>query len=94
MIVHVVMWKFKTGEEKRADAFLAGLESLKNIIPQIVEMQIGKNVNPKNEFDAVLVSKFKSFSDLEIYKNHPEHKKVSALCKEIRTDRQAVDFEI
>ena len=54
----------------------------------------GKNVNPKNEFGAVLVSKFNSAADLEIYKNHPEHIKVSALCKEIRTDRQAVDFEI
>ena len=94
MLVHVVMWKFKKGEEEKTDAFLAGLKSLKGIIPQIVDMEVGKNVNPKNEFGAVLVSKFNSAVDLEIYKNHPEHIKVSALCKEIRTDRQAVDFEI
>ncbi|MDY4187207.1 MAG: Dabb family protein [Candidatus Borkfalkiaceae bacterium] len=94
MLVHVVMWKFKKGEEEKTDVFLAGLKSLKGIIPQIVDMEVGKNVNPKNEFGAVLVSKFNSAADLEIYKNHPEHIKVSALCKEIRTDRQAVDFEI
>lgn len=94
MILHVVMWKFKEGEEANVDKFLAGLESLRAIIPQIVEMQLGKNVNPNNDFDAVLVMKFKSLDDLEIYKNHPEHKKVSALCKSIRTAREAVDIEI
>lgn len=94
MILHVVMWKFKEGEEANVDKFLAGLESLRGIIPQIVEMQLGKNVNPNNDFDAVLVTKFKSLEDLEIYKNHPEHKKVSALCKSIRTAREAVDIEI
>ena len=30
---------------------------------------------------------------LEKYKNNPEHVKVSALCKQIRIDRQAIDYE-
>ena len=94
MIMHVVMWKFKEGEDANAETFLKGLEALKDIIPQIVEMELGKNINPNNDFDAVLVTKFRSFEDLEIYKNHPEHKKVSALCKTIRTAREAVDIEI
>lgn len=94
MIMHVVMWKFKEGEDANAETFLKGLEALKDIIPQIVEMEVGKNVNPKNDFDAALVIKFRNLNDLEIYKNHPEHLKLSALCKGIRTDRQAVDFEI
>lgn len=93
MIVHVVMWKFEKGKEAEAEKFLEGLRGLKNVIPQIVDAEAGKNVNG-GEFDAVLVSKFDSFADLEIYKNHPEHVKVSALCKKIRTERQAVDFEI
>ena len=29
----------------------------------------------------------------EYYKNHPEHRAVSALCKEIRTDRRFIDYE-
>lgn len=94
MILHVVMWEFKEGEDANVDKFLAGLDGLRGIIPQIVDMELGKNINPNNDFDAVLVIKFKSFEDLEIYKNHPEHKKVSALCKSIRTAREAVDIEI
>ena len=43
--------------------------------------------------DAVLVSEFESLETLEIYKNDPRHKAVSALCKSIREDRVAVDYE-
>ena len=34
-----------------------------------------------------------SLEDLEAYKNDPRHKAVSALCKSIREDRVAVDYE-
>ena len=47
MITHVVMWKFKSGEEEKANEFLSKLQELKNVIPQIVEMEVGKNVNEK-----------------------------------------------
>ena len=57
-------------------------------------METGVNINQKNEFDAILISEFETMKDLETYKNHPEHIKVSNLCKSIRTDRQAIDYEI
>jgi hypothetical protein len=41
----------------------------------------------------VLVSEFESLEALDQYKNDPRHKAVSALCKSIRTDRVAVDYE-
>ncbi len=94
MIKHIVMWKFKENEEENMKKFLEGLNSLKNIIPEIAYMETGININPKNEFDAILISEFKTMEDLEKYKNHPEHLKVSALCKSIRVDRQAIDYEI
>ena len=94
MIKHIVMWKFKENEEENMKKFLEGLNSLKNIIPEITYMETGININPKNEFDAILISEFKTMEDLEKYKNHPEHLKVSALCKSIRVDRQAIDYEI
>ena len=56
-------------------------------------MEIGININPKNEYDAILISEFETMADLEKYKNNPEHIKVSALCKKIRIDRQAIDYE-
>ncbi|MEI3337639.1 MAG: Dabb family protein [Clostridium sp.] len=93
MIKHIVMWKFKENEEENMKLFLEGLNKLKGIIPEIKNMETGININPKNDFDAILISEFETMEDLEKYKNHPEHVKVSALCKEIRLDRQAIDYE-
>ena len=45
-------------------------------------------------YDAVLVSTFDSVEDLAAYKNDPRHQAVSALCRAIRTDRVAVDYEV
>ena len=88
MIKHIVMWKFKDGEEENTKKFLEGLNSLKNIIPEIKYMETGININPKNDYDAILISEFETMEDLEKYKNNPEHVKVSALCKQIRIDRK------
>ena len=93
MIKHVVMWKFKENEEENMKKFLKGLNELKEIIPEIKNMETGININPKNEYDAILISEFETMEDLEKYKNNPEHVKVSALCKEIRVERQAIDYE-
>ena len=87
------MWKFKKDEEENMKKFLKGLNQLKNIIPEIKNMETGININPKNEYDAILISEFETMADLEKYKNNPEHIKVSALCKKIRIDRQAIDYE-
>ena len=93
MIKHIVMWKFKENEEENMKKFLKGLNSLKEIIPEIKNMETGININPKNEYDAILISEFESMEDLEKYITNPNHLKVSALCKEIRIDRQAIDYE-
>ncbi|MBR3704185.1 MAG: Dabb family protein [Oscillospiraceae bacterium] len=93
MIKHVVMWKFKEGTEKEMNTFLDGLRGLYGVIPQIRSQEVGVNVLAGN-YDAVLISTFDSLSDLEAYKNDPRHVAVAALCKEIRTDRVAVDFEV
>ena len=93
MIKHVVMWKFKENEEENMKKFLKGLNDLKQIIPEIKNMETGININPKNEYDAILISEFETMEDLEKYKTNPEHVKVSTLCKKIRIDRQAIDYE-
>lgn len=88
------MWKFKENEEENMKKFLDGLNSLKTIIPEIKYMETGININPKNQYDAILISEFETMEDLEKYKKHPEHVKISNLCKSIRIDRQAIDYEI
>ena len=44
--------------------------------------------------DAVLVSEFESMDDLNAYKVDPRHVAVSDICKSIRADRVAVDYEM
>lgn len=93
MIKHIVMWKFKEDEEENMKKFLEGLNELKGKIPEIKNLETGININPKNEYDAILISEFENIEDLEKYKNDPRHVKVSNMCKEIRISRQAIDYE-
>ena len=92
MIRHIVMWKFRPGTEAEQKAFLEGLRGLQGVIPQLKRSEMAVNVGQGN-YDAVLVSEFESLEALDAYKNDPRHKAVSALCKSIRTDRVAVDYE-
>ena len=92
MIRHIVMWKFRPGTEKEREQFLTGLQNLQGVIPQLLRSEVAVNVGEGN-YDAVLVSEFESLETLDIYKNDPRHKAVSALCKSIREDRVAVDYE-
>ena len=93
MIKHVVMWKFRPGTEAEQARFLEGLKGLYGVIPQIREQEIGVN-QAEGNYDAVLISLFDSMEDLTAYKTDPRHMEVSAICKAIRTDRVAVDYEV
>ena len=93
MIKHIVMWKFKENEEENVDKFLTGLKSLDDVIDVIKYMEVKRSVKPNGKYDAVLISKFDNFEDLEKYKNDPRHVEVSNLCKSIRTDRASIDVE-
>lgn len=92
MIRHIVMWKFRPGTEAEQKQFLEGLKGLQGVIPELLKSEVAVRVGEDN-YDAVLVSEFESLETLEIYKNDPRHKAVSALCKSIREDRVAVDYE-
>lgn len=87
------MWKFRPGTEAEQKRFLDGLQALQGVIPQLMSTMVAENVGGGENYDAVLVSEFASLSDLEAYKSDPRHKAVSALCKSIRLDRVAVDYE-
>ena len=92
MIRHIVMWKFRPGTEAEQKEFLTGLRGLQGVVPQLLRSEVAVNVGEGN-YDAVLVSEFESLGALEAYKNDPRHKAVSQLCKSIRVDRVAVDYE-
>ena len=87
------MWKFREGTEAQADEFLARLRSLDGVIPQIKRSEVAKNIGAGN-YDAVLIAEFASMEDLNAYKADPRHVAASDLCKAIRVDRVAVDYEM
>ena len=93
MIRHIVAWKFREGTEAEQEQFLSGLRSLYGVIPQLKACEVHRAIGQDN-YDAVLVSEFESMEDLAAYKVDPRHKAVSALCKSIRIDRVAVDYEM
>lgn len=93
MIRHIVMWKFKDGAENDAKNFLSKLEGLKNEISEIVSLQTGFNINPKNDFNAVLIADFNSMDDLHSYASNPKHLAVANENSDLRLKREAIDFE-
>ena len=100
MIRHIVMWKFKEEAEgltKKENLLKVktALEALPEKIPFIRRMEVNLNVNPKpGSFDAVLISEFDTLEDVNAYREHPEHKKISSYVKLVREDRACVDYEI
>lgn len=94
MIRHIVMWKFKEGEQENMLLFRDRLLALKGKIPEIRSMEVGININPSDRsFDAVLVSEFDSLEALKAYSTNPLHVEVSNFCKTIRTSSVSCDYE-
>lgn len=91
MIRHIVMWKFREGTEAQQEEFLSRLAGLYGVIPQIKASTVSRNVGPEGNCDAVLISDFDSMEDVFTYRDDPRHVAVSALCKDIRTSRVAID---
>ncbi len=100
ILVHCVMWVFKDealGASKQENIlkFKQGLEKLSDIIPQLKYMKVGVDFKHTNmSADLMLTAHFDSEEDLEIYKNHPEHLKVSQFCKQVRESRMVCDYWI
>jgi Stress responsive A/B Barrel Domain len=100
MVKHIVMLRLKEYENKtqkleNALALKKALEGLKIHIDEIRSIEVGLNFNEKpNAFDLVMTATFDSEVDLEIYRMHPEHKKVTVFLKLVTDESAVVDFEI
>lgn len=92
MIRHIVLWKFR--EDADPAPFLTGLQALKDQIDCIRDLRVTCSAVPDAAFDAVLEAEFDSLEDLDRYKNDPRHLAVSALCKQIRVSRAAIDITL
>jgi hypothetical protein len=101
MIKHIVFFNIADvadgkSKQENSEFIKIELEKLKNIIPEIINIEIGINhTDADNEnYDIALYSEFASFADLDIYQNHPEHKKIAGYIGKIKTSRACVDYEI
>ncbi len=101
MIRHLVFFKLaETAEGKKKDENAAiikrELEELKELIPEIVsiEVHINHQEASSDNYDIVLDSVFKNLHDLSVYADHPEHLRVAKYVAKVRTERAAIDYEI
>ena len=98
MIKHSVMFRFKgEGESKEKNTlfFKDKLEALKNKIPEATYLETGVNFSESpSAFDLVLTTHFNSENDLDVYRKHPEHKKLVVLIKDLVTEVTVVDYSV
>jgi len=101
MIKHIVFFGLADSAEgkskiENAEIIKSELENLINFIPEIKKIEVGINTPnaPKTNFDIALYSEFENMETLNIYQEHPEHKRVAAYIGKVRTSRAAVDYEM
>ena len=100
MINHIVLFKLKDYPEQEKREILtehvSALMALKDKIKELKYIEVGINheLNSTN-YDLALISHFENLDDLETYRVHPEHQKVSKRIVEttVPNSRVAVDFE-
>ena len=100
MVKHIVIWKLKGNDAHSqktvtAKKIKADLEALKSEIPEVNHIEVGFNMSAsEHSGDVVLYSEFTTLADLEIYQNHPAHRKVVEFVKEVVSERRVADYEV
>lgn len=100
MIKHIVMWKLQDEAEGNSKAENAkiikdSLENLKEKIKEIIDLEVGIDVNKSEQaYDVVLYSTFNSLEDLDSYQKNPDHVKVGSFVKKVANSRVVVDYEV
>ena len=89
MIRHIVLFALHEGtgkEDPRVRRAFDGLRDLEEKIPLIRQWEVGDNFSERPvASDFALLSGFDSAADLAAYVEHPAHREVVALLKEVCT---------
>lgn len=95
MIEHIVLIKIKEGQEGEIEKICKSLNSLKDIIPEIIQINAGRNLASRSQgFQMGLSSVFASEEDLHIYDQHPAHQKIlKNMIAPVKEDVIAFDFQ-
>ena len=100
MVNHVIIWtlndKFTEDEKVKIKKDIKeGLESLKGVIPGLLEINVLTEGLESSNADLMLGSKFESIEALKNYSVHPEHVKVANdKVRPFTAIRSCFDYEI
>ncbi|WP_321777998.1 Dabb family protein [Sulfurimonas sp.] len=96
MIVHIVMFKFKSeNKESNIAQVVKKLESLVDLISFLKSMEVGVDFSKTDRaFDLSLYSTFDTKEDLKTYAVHGEHLKVVELIKSVTLESKVVDYTL
>ncbi len=100
MVKHIVLLTLHDNAEgntklENAQLAKAKLEALKDLIPDIIDIEVGINlVGEASSVDICLYSTFKDEAGLKAYQVHPEHRKVLPFITAIKAERHVVDYSI
>jgi len=97
MVEHVVLFKVTPeATEEQKERLIAELGALKDKIPGIVDLSVGRNFSDRNQgFEIGLVVRFVDRAALEAYGPHPAHQGcVQQFVAPIKQDVIVVDYEI
>ena len=93
MIKHIVMLRVKDPEDN-VFTIKENLEKLKTMIPEIIELKVGININhSERKSDLVLETIFENTDTLDHYQNHPQHQEVVRFINQHKTESRVVDYE-
>ena len=99
MIRHVVMFRFlDEAEGKSKEENLIKAKQLLEILPSKIkeikfyEVGIGKQMTAAS-CDLCLISGFDTWEDLNVYREHPEHRKVVDFINSVRSEVFSSDYE-
>ena len=91
------MFRFKGSEEDKKDIcrkFSDALMALPDQIPQLNSMEVGKNINPAEKWDFVLIATADTLEDVAIYSLHPAHVEAVKIIAPYKEDRACVDYKV
>jgi hypothetical protein len=95
MITHIVLFKPKPETtQSQIDAALKNIDDLQQVIPEILSVQIGKNLNESHNqgYTYGFVMQFSSKEHLDIYVQHPAHRTAGRGL--VAISESIVDFDL
>lgn len=98
MVRHVIMWKFKSSDDKSPKEIAAELkekfESLMGLIPGLKNVEVGINRNESaTAYDAILIEDFEGWKDLAEYKADPMRESITKYAEQYVEIRARVEYE-